>query len=375
METLFHHDILALNHAIGEIYTARDMESYYSSVFNSIQGIIPCELCSFNDVNLPTPRFMKVISASQDHSSVTQKFLPALNAHLHEHPLTPYCFSGDVVKTTDYVSMSQFKDMAIYNEYYRHLDVGVQITFSLPVSRENVILLALSRKNIDFSERDRLLLALLRPHLINSLRNVTEFGRIRLERDLLQKGAEADRKGVMLLQADGMIVCISPVAMEMLERYFDGALVEGDILTGRLLQWFEVETNPLPRANKRDVKKPGASGKFPKRVDREPLIVEREGTCLTINLLNDFTTGDYILCITETDPTILVQNLHCYGLSCRETEVLTWLAKGKTNVEIAVILGMSKRTADKHLEHIFAKLGVETRAAAVAVMRKESHSL
>jgi DNA-binding NarL/FixJ family response regulator len=53
-------------------------------------------------------------------------------------------------------------------------------------------------------------------------------------------------------------------------------------------------------------------------------------------------------------------------LTPRETEVLSWLAKGKTNRDIADILGMSPRTVNKHLEHIYEKLGVETRTAAVA---------
>lgn len=55
------------------------------------------------------------------------------------------------------------------------------------------------------------------------------------------------------------------------------------------------------------------------------------------------------------------------ALTPRETEVLTWLARGKTNRDIADILGMSHRTVNKHLEHIFEKLGVETRAAAAAL--------
>ena len=55
------------------------------------------------------------------------------------------------------------------------------------------------------------------------------------------------------------------------------------------------------------------------------------------------------------------------ALTPRETEVLSWLSKGKTNRDIADILGMSPRTVNKHLEHIFEKLGVETRTAAAAV--------
>jgi DNA-binding response OmpR family regulator/DNA-binding CsgD family transcriptional regulator len=55
------------------------------------------------------------------------------------------------------------------------------------------------------------------------------------------------------------------------------------------------------------------------------------------------------------------------GLTSREGEVLSWLSKGKTNRDIAQILGLSPRTVDKHLEQIYAKLGVENRTAAAAM--------
>lgn len=56
-----------------------------------------------------------------------------------------------------------------------------------------------------------------------------------------------------------------------------------------------------------------------------------------------------------------------YNLTPRELEVLLWVAKGKTNRDIGDILGMSPRTVNKHLEHIYEKLGVETRTAAAAL--------
>jgi len=57
-------------------------------------------------------------------------------------------------------------------------------------------------------------------------------------------------------------------------------------------------------------------------------------------------------------------------LTGRETEVLLWVARGKTNRDIAEILGMSPRTVNKHLEHVFEKLGVETRTAAAAAAQR-----
>jgi DNA-binding response OmpR family regulator/DNA-binding CsgD family transcriptional regulator len=61
------------------------------------------------------------------------------------------------------------------------------------------------------------------------------------------------------------------------------------------------------------------------------------------------------------------------GLTAREGEVLSWLSKGKTNRDIAQILGLSPRTVDKHLEQIYSKLGVENRTAAAAIAVKAKH--
>jgi DNA-binding CsgD family transcriptional regulator len=60
------------------------------------------------------------------------------------------------------------------------------------------------------------------------------------------------------------------------------------------------------------------------------------------------------------------------GLTSREGEVLSWLSKGKSNRDIAQILGLSPRTVDKHLEQIYAKLGVENRTAAAALAVKSA---
>lgn len=53
-----------------------------------------------------------------------------------------------------------------------------------------------------------------------------------------------------------------------------------------------------------------------------------------------------------------------FGITAREAEVLLWIGRGKTNKDIGEILGLSPRTVNKHLEQIYAKLGVENRASA-----------
>ncbi|MGH1462386.1 MAG: response regulator [Neptuniibacter sp.] len=78
--------------------------------------------------------------------------------------------------------------------------------------------------------------------------------------------------------------------------------------------------------------------------------------------------GDYLLKLVDGDrPTgsdLLKARLE---ITERESEVLYWIANGKTNREIAEILDMSPRTVNKHLEQLFPKLGVENRTAAAGV--------
>jgi DNA-binding CsgD family transcriptional regulator len=60
--------------------------------------------------------------------------------------------------------------------------------------------------------------------------------------------------------------------------------------------------------------------------------------------------------------------LHKFGITFREATLLEWAAAGKTNKEIAFILGISRRTVEKHLERIYEKLGVKTKIAALAMI-------
>ncbi|MYN41179.1 response regulator [Duganella sp. FT109W] len=75
----------------------------------------------------------------------------------------------------------------------------------------------------------------------------------------------------------------------------------------------------------------------------------------------------------ESDTTQIEKLMASFKLTQRESEVLNWVIKGKTNRDIGDILGTSPRTINKHLEHVFVKLGVETRtsAASVALARIE----
>jgi len=86
--------------------------------------------------------------------------------------------------------------------------------------------------------------------------------------------------------------------------------------------------------------------------------------------------GEWMMVLREESETALLQALsQALPLTAREADVLYWVIQGKTNRDIGEILGTSPRTVHKHLEHVFEKLGVETRTAAAAMaLSKVRHS-
>ena len=97
-----------------------------------------------------------------------------------------------------------------------------------------------------------------------------------------------------------------------------------------------------------------------------PLVAERDGRRLTIQILRD-RGRPFLLLNDERKLRIEPADIVSLGLSPRETEVLAWLAHGKSNAEIAGILGLSPATIKHCLERVYGKLDVGTRAAATAV--------
>ena len=98
------------------------------------------------------------------------------------------------------------------------------------------------------------------------------------------------------------------------------------------------------------------------------LSVERGARRLTFRLHQQTGDDDWLIVMREESDDTVIQAIRlCFKLTAREAEVLYWVAKGKINRDIADILGASPATVKKHLERVFAKLGVETRTAAAGM--------
>lgn len=101
------------------------------------------------------------------------------------------------------------------------------------------------------------------------------------------------------------------------------------------------------------------------------IVAAAHGLKIRFRLLSRVADNEILLVMQQAEPAAIehaaIGKLESrLGLTSREAEVLYWLSNGKANRDIADILGISYRTVDKHLEHLFAKIGVESRSSAVA---------
>ena len=152
--------------------------------------------------------------------------------------------------------------------------------------------------------------------------------------------------GVMLIDGQGRVAWRSPQAARWMESILEAAPSSPASLDPAIRQWLA----PVIEIG-------------------ESLTPLPDGRTLHARHLGQAGLGEGMVLLRATASNSAPhQRLSDAALTPRETEVLAWLAKGKTNRDIADILGMSPRTVNKHLEHIFEKLGVETRAAAAAIM-------
>jgi DNA-binding NarL/FixJ family response regulator len=89
---------------------------------------------------------------------------------------------------------------------------------------------------------------------------------------------------------------------------------------------------------------------------------------LDIRLVGRIGPGEMLLRVAPSRASREEERVRAHlPVTAREAEVLIWLTRGKSNRDIAEILGLSPRTVNKHLEQIYAKLGIENRSSAVAL--------
>ncbi len=351
MERLPRRDVQPLHEFLRESYASLDLPVFGRHVLLGLARLVPCDIIGYHELDTRAGRLTRQWHPPEADFPGSQA---VYERHLSEHPIVTYrirSMDGQALQLSDFVTRPQFHRLGIYNEFYRRLGIEHLISIMIPAQPSVLIGIPLNRARRDFGERDRLLLNLVRPHLIQAYRNaeaVTEIGQ-----DLSALGQMGEFGRAVIVTGQGRVRVMTTRARQWLAEYFGVPSRGGDRLPEGLQQWVRHQEAHLA-GNPDDVASP-----------LKPLIVDRGGKRLVVRLASDPPRS--LLLFEEQQTTSEPAALKSLGLSRREAEVLAWVAQGKTNAEIGKILSSSPRTVEKHLEHVFEKLGVESRTAAAKV--------
>jgi DNA-binding CsgD family transcriptional regulator len=270
-------------------------------------------------------------------------------AHCHQHPV----FARQAVRPdprvlsyADFVSAREWRKLGIYSAY-RRLGLRGELSLHLAGDERRTAVLTMHRIDRPFAERERALLESLAPHLRAAYLRLEQGREAQRWREALESGLDHAGACVVMVGADGRIVRAGGGAEEVLRRWF-GPRGKATHLPAELAEWIALSRADVgaprfvrDRADCRlEVVPIGRS-------DAEDLLVLRERRT------------------ARPDPAELAAAL---PITRRQAEVLAMLGEGRSDAEIAHLLGISVRTVGHHVAHILERLGVSNRTAAAGVL-------
>jgi DNA-binding CsgD family transcriptional regulator len=346
MKSLAERDLRHLLEFLRECYSTCDLPRFRSRVVESLPKLISSEVTGYNEVNPHQQRIHFIGNPAKvldfPHA------IPIFERHMQEHPLINYhtkARDSRVLMISDFLSRSRFRNLALYREFFRRIGTEFQMACVLETKKPLLIGVAVNRTTKDFTERERALMTLARPHLMQAYWNAAAVTRLAQQLEPARRELR-ELEGMLILGREGRATWIPPGTRQLLAKYF-GLKARGDRVPESLRQWVKHQSRVLSQLE------------VP-----QPLVIRKDSTQLTIRMIPDH--HRMVLLFDEDRMRKKRRVLPAMGLTVRESEVLDWVVRGKSNSEIALILNMSPRTVEKHLERIFEKLGVESRTAAAS---------
>lgn len=333
-------DCEALLATIQSIHECRSLAEFPLVVTTALSRILPCTLAAYNEVNVKLGR-MKSLTVPVEPR--LRELISIWERHMAEHPILQYyqeTQDGQALTISDFLSEEAFHGLALYRDFFSKVEAEDQLAMGFFLGDSVVVGLAFNRGERSFTERDRRVLNLLRPHVVQAYAAAREFDELRSERLLLQEALGSIGHGVLRIDEEYRISHATPEALSVLG----------------VLSAEELEAKPWLKqavASFVDLGSKRLSMDVP-NLPHVAILWQR--------------VGGRIMGIVSERP--LGRLSIRFGLSHRESEVLERMADGKSNAEIGAILGIAAGTVKIHVQKVLAKLGVPNRAAAVAMIRR-----
>lgn len=353
MQLLTSSDFSNILKLIEQLYVPQPLETFPTAVLSLLATVVPCDRSAHAALDLKQCKVSLVGLPLAAHDSAQRSPLP-----LHEQPSeTPPLWSvpSRVQTLSDFLMAAQSHCWeGLEQQLLRLLGLEEQWGFGLLLPSPQPLGFVLFRARRDFSKRERGLLEVLHPHLLQAYTNAQALTQRQAEMAQLKQSLEST--SLIILTSAGQVQVMTRRAEALVLKYFQPLGESEYHLPDTLQRWVNYQLSPTA----------GLAS------SRSPLRVEHAGQALTIWLFCDHPGENSWLLLLEERPTSFSADLfEGLGLSHREAEVLFWLVQNHCPQEIATRLSCRCGTVKKHLEHIYKKLGVQTRLAAVTQALKQ----
>jgi DNA-binding CsgD family transcriptional regulator len=340
-------DLRACAGTLGDLYGETSLHELPGRLLPLVKGLIPCEYLSYDDFD---DRQQRYFVHTHPTRATFDPLMPQLGAnHSINASFERFRRTSPIpVKVPHVATTRQFKETAAYQEFYRALGVKDQMILMLDGDENARVGLSLNRSHLDFSERDRDVLVYLSTHIVQAYQNARSNAVMAAHLEHVGEGLASMNRALILAGKDGHVRWLSALAHECLQDFFPDFRPMSDRLPLRLRQWLDkTDTSPGPAG----------------RRSSEMQILAANGHRLSVYCGNS-RSGDFTIALVRERGSIDLATAQRFNLTPREAEVLMWVSEAKSNPEIGLILSISPRTVDKHIEHLFSKLGVENRMEA-----------
>jgi DNA-binding CsgD family transcriptional regulator len=304
------------------------VEPFTPELLVELSNLVACDDVSYAELDRVRHRTLLYVHRPGDQEDITGDGDDAwVWDVLQEHPVCRCHADGDfrTLKVSDFLTRRALHRSRLYEDWYRPFGFEYELDVAIPSPYWHTRTFVFDRgPGRDFTERDRLVLDHLKPHLERMWRQARTRRLLGGALAALEQAEEGERRGMILLGRGPSVEFASRPARRLLREFF--AHADPVRLPPAVEAWFD-----------------GGAG--------TPLVLQRGERRLTIDHVRGALLFD--------------ESRDALPLTAREREIVSWIARGKTNAEIAALLWISPLTVRRHLENVFAKLGVRTRTAAV----------
>jgi DNA-binding CsgD family transcriptional regulator len=160
---------------VGEIGGLLDIDELRDGLLSALRAELPCDYISINQVAADPQQCWSIVAPALPARQHERFRHLALQNPLAEHHMRTR--DGRPLRLSDVATRAELHATELYREVYAPLGIEHQIAFTLPSAGGQILAIVLSRREDDFSEAERELLALARPHLIQAYRNALYVSR------------------------------------------------------------------------------------------------------------------------------------------------------------------------------------------------------